>query len=330
MHVPQEQAAAQPQVCIFLLQLGGPSNMQAIEPFLRNLFADVLPGPRWLRHAIAWGLAKRRAPSVAPLYKELGGGSPLLANTEAQAQALSRRLAALGIANRVLIAMRFAPPRFAEALATARQEHASVPWIALPLYPQYSFATTQSSLQELQAQLSAGERMQLQVIRDYPTDSLYLDAVAESIQETLRAQKEEVRRNIHLVFSAHGLPLKSVRSGDPYPQQIERSVQGILSRLPEGIAYSLCYQSRVGPVAWLEPSTQHTLERLGKEGVRQVAVVPLSFVSEHLETLHELDIQLRQVATQAGISHYVRVPTVGTRSRFIEALAQQVVRCLRR
>lgn len=330
MHVPQEQADAQPQVCIFLLQLGGPSDVHTIEPFLRNLFEDVLPGPRWLRGIIAGIVAKRRTPTVAPLYEEMGGGSPLLVNTEAQAAALTQRLTELGIPNRVLIAMRYAPPRFADALATARKEHGSVPWVALPLYPQFSYATTRSSLEELEPQLSASERQQLRTIRDYHADSLYLDAVAESVHETLRAQNEDVRRNIHLVFSAHGLPMKLVRDGDPYPQQIERSVQGILSRLPEGIPYTLCYQSRVGPVAWLAPSTIHTLEKLGQEGKRHVAVVPISFVSEHIETLHELDIELLEVAQKAGITHYVRVPTVGVRSRFIEALAQQVVRCLRK
>ncbi|HET6345666.1 MAG TPA: ferrochelatase [Myxococcota bacterium] len=325
MRVLQTSSSAKPKLCIFLLQLGGPKDLQAIEPFLRNLFADVLPLPGFLRRPLAAWIARRRTPEVAPLYQEIGGGSPLLANTEAQRAALEARLRDLGFDARVLIAMRYAPPRGAEALLEARAACASAHWLALPLYPQYSYATTRSSLDELKSLLTPSERSRLVVVEAYPTSTLYLDAMANRVRESLDALRAEARREVHLVFSAHGLPLKLVREGDPYPQHVQQTLNGILARLQPAPPHTLCYQSRVGPVKWLTPSTQDTLVDLGKRGVKHVAVVPISFVSEHIETLHELDIQLRDVAKAAGIETYTRVPTVDARPEFIEALAQLVL-----
>ena len=323
---PQPAASAQPQVCVFLLQLGGPQTLADIEPFLRNLFEDVLPLPRWLRRPLAGFIAKRRTPEVRPLYAEIGGGSPLLPNTEAQRDALEARLRQLGVHAKVLIAMRYAPPRASQALAYARQHLAGVPWIALSLYPQYSFATSRSSLRELQAQLQPGEPERLRAICAYPENSLYLDAMARSIEATLQPLPETVRQNMHLVFSAHGLPMSLVREGDPYPQHIERTVAGILQRFDfKPAASTLCYQSRVGPVKWLEPSTLATLQKLGAQGCKQVLMVPVAFTSEHIETLHEIDIQLRETAQQAGIQTYVRAPTPGTHPAFIDGLAHLVL-----
>jgi ferrochelatase len=325
MRVLQTTSPAKPKLCIFLLQLGGPKDLSAIEPFLRNLFADVLPLPGFLKRPLAAWIARRRTPEVAPLYQEIGGGSPLLANTEGQRAALEERLRSLGFDARVLIAMRYAPPRAAEALLEARAAWASAHWLALPLYPQYSYATSRSSLDELKSQLTASERGRLAVVEAYPTAGRYLDAMAARIEETLAALPAEARRDVHLVFSAHGLPLKLVREGDPYPEHVQQTMQGILERLKPAPAHTLCYQSRVGPVKWLTPSTQDTLINLGKSGTQHVAVVPISFVSEHIETLHELDIQLRDIAKRAGIETYARVPTVDARPEFIEALAQLVL-----
>ncbi len=308
------------RICIFLLQLGGPETLADIEPFLRNLFADVLPVPRLVRGGLARLIAWRRAPRVAPLYAELGGGSPLRRNTEAQAQALAARLATLNISARVLVGMRYAPPRVEAALAEARQAWADAPWVALPLYPQYSFATTRSSLAEIQALLEPHER--LHVIESYPADPGYLDAVAARVREALLTLSSP--RAGHLLFSAHGLPLRTVKAGDPYPHQVAASVAGVMERLHDSPPHSIAYQSRVGPVRWLTPETMATVRELARRGIKELVVVPISFVSEHIETLHELDIQLKAVARQAGIRHFVRVPAPGVDPIFIDALARLV------
>ena len=315
-----------PQVCIFLLQLGGPKTLDDIEPFLSNLFEDVLPLPRWLRRPLAAFIAKRRTPEVRPLYQEIGGGSPLLANTEAQRDALEARLLALGVPAKVVIAMRYAPPRADEGLAFARKHLKNVPWVALSLFPQYSFATSRSSLRELEAHLQGDEAKNLRAICAYPEQSLYLDALARGIEETIAGQPADVQQDMHLVFSAHGLPMKLVREGDPYPEHIQKTVAGVMQRLRVPVTgHTLCYQSRVGPVKWLEPSTVATLNSLGASGVKHVTVVPVAFTSEHIETLHEIDIQLRDIARAAGIATYLRAPTTGTHPAFIDGLAQLVL-----
>ena len=316
----------EPQVCVFLLQLGGPKTLDDIRPFLRNLFEDVLPLPRWLRRPLAAFIAWRRTPEVRPLYQEIGGGSPLLANTEAQRDALEARLAALGVEAKVIIAMRYAPPRVDDGLAYARAHLKDVPWVALSLFPQYSFATSRSSLREMEEHLQGDERQRVRAICAYPEQGLYLDALARGIEDTLGLQPADVQRDMHLVFSAHGLPMKLVREGDPYPEHIEQTVAGVLQRLRVPIAgHTLCYQSRVGPVKWLEPSTVATLEGLGARGIKHVTVVPVAFTSEHIETLHEIDIQLRETALAAGVVTYLRAPTTGTHPAFIDGLAQLVL-----
>jgi ferrochelatase len=318
------------RLCVFLLQLGGPASQEAIEPFLTNLFEDVLPLPGWLRPRVAAFVARRRTPLVAPLYAELGGGSPILANTQAQATALEKDLRDRGFDARVLIAMRYSPPRASDALEEARRHWSDALWVALPLYPQYSFATTRSSVDELMSQLTTPEEERLLVVNAYPADPRYLDAVAATVRETLDAVPGTLKPETHLVFSAHGLPMKLVREGDPYPEHVRQSVAGVIERLRVSNPHHLAFQSRVGPVKWLEPSTINTLERLGREGVRSVVVVPIAFVSEHIETLHELDIQLREVAKEAGIADFRRAPTPSARPAFITALAELVAHAVPR
>jgi ferrochelatase len=323
MQIPDPAA----QVCVILLQLGGPKDADAIEPFLHNLFEDVLPLPKLLRRPLAGFIARRRTPKVRPLYAEIGGGSPLLPNTQAQQAALRQRLADLGVKAEVVIGMRYAPPRIDEALRTARACAPTVPWVALSLYPQYSYATSRSSLRELQEHLLPGESQRVRAICAYPQNSLYLDAMAQQVDASLAALPAESQKQVHLVFSAHGLPLKLVREGDPYPQHISKTVDGVMQRLKnKPRRWTLCYQSRVGPVKWLTPSTMNTLEELGQAGEKHVVVVPVAFTSEHIETLHEIDIELRDVAHAAGIQTYVRVPTVGTQPQFIDGLAQMVIK----
>jgi len=318
------------RLCVFLLQLGGPESVAEIEPFLRNLFEDVLPVPRPMRRALGNFMAKRRAPSVAPLYERIGGASPLRANTEAQARALEERLAVLGLEAKVFVAMRYAPPRVDDALEEARRHWSDATWVALPLYPQYSFATTRSSLDELMGLLTTPEQERLYTINAYPADENYLAALTECVQETLAAVPSPLRHDTEILCSAHGLPLKLVREGDPYPDHVRQTMDGLQARLPQGVAFHLSYQSRVGPVRWLTPATEETVRRLGRLGVKSLVVVPVSFISEHIETLYELDIQLREVAAHAGIVHFARAPTPSVRPTFIAALGDLVLRALPR
>lgn len=316
------------KACVFLLQLGGPETLNDIQPFLTNLFEDVFPLPKFLRRPLARWIAKKRTPKVTPLYAAMGGGSPLRRNTDAQAHALEQKLAELGIPARVFVCMRYAPPRSSTALAEAREHCGNVPWVVLPLYPQYSFATTRSSREEFDALLLADEKSRLHYVDSYEASPKYLDSMAARIADSLEQLSSEQRKNIHVLFSAHGLPMSLVRQGDPYPAHIQSTLEGIVTRL-QLTNYSLAFQSRVGPVKWLEPSTDHAIQDLGKKGVTQVLVVPISFVSEHIETLQELDVELRHTAEKSGISLYARVPTVGTDPGFIDALAEEVQKALR-
>lgn len=326
MDVLQSGAAANPRVFIFLLQLGGPKTLADIPAFLEELFDDVLPLPKFLRRRAGRLIAKRRTPEVTPLYEEIGGGSPLLANTEAQAEALIAGLAERGIQADVGLAMRYAPPRLDVALKAARALGPDVPWLALPLYPQYSYATTRSSLDEMYDALRPDEFERLHVVEAYPAQPRYLDALADTVVQAVRKLPSEVQKSAKVLFSAHGLPMRLVNQGDPYPRHIERTLTGAVARveatLGHKLDHELSYQSRVGPVKWLTPSTEDTLKRMGAEGVKTVAVVPIAFVSEHIETLHELDIQLRETAQHAGVEHYTRAPTVSVHPAFIEALCQ--------
>ncbi|MEE8409330.1 MAG: ferrochelatase [Myxococcota bacterium] len=321
-------SAAPRRICVFLLQLGGPGCIEEIEPFLRNLFEDVLPAPRWIRPLLARFVARWRADKIAPLYEALGGGSPLRANTEAQAVALQKRLVADGYDARVLVCMRYAPPRAVTVLEEARRDWSDATWVALPLYPQYSFATTRSSMEELDRLLTTAERSRLVTISAYPDDAAYLDAMAECVREGLGKFTDAQRGGLELVFSAHGLPLHLVRQGDPYPQQIRQTVAGIVARLESPPSHRTAFQSRMGPVKWLEPSTVDTIGELGRAGVENLLVVPVSFVSEHIETLHELDIRLAETARAAGIKRFERAPTPGARRSFVGALAALVAQAV--
>jgi protoporphyrin/coproporphyrin ferrochelatase len=316
------------RLCVFLLQLGGPEDLEDIEPFLRCLFEDVLPLPGWLRSPVAAAIARQRAQAVAPLYSEIGGGSPIRANTEAQAFALEAALRGRGFDARVLVAMRYSPPRASAAIAEARRDWSDALWLALPLYPQYSLATTRSSVDELRQQLTVPEQERLLVVSAYPAHDGYLDAVAACVRQALDTVPGAMKASTHVVFSAHGLPLKLVRQGDPYPDHVALSVRGVVDRLGLSAPVHVAYQSRIGPVRWLRPTAVETIETLGRMGVRSVVVVPIAFVSEHIETLHELDIQLRDTAKSAGIMDFRRAPTPGTQPRFISALADIVEKAL--
>jgi len=313
--LPRERTA------IVLFNLGGPDRPEAVEPFLRNLFSDPailrVPGPlRWL---LARLIARRRAPIARKIYAELGGGSPILANTEAQAKALDTALADLG-ERRVFIAMRYWHPR---AAAAVREVAAWKPSrsVLLPLYPQFSTTTTQSSFDEwTQAAAAAGLALPTSSIRAYADEPGFIAALADAIRPKLAAARAAGRPR--LLLSAHGLPKKIVAAGDPYQREVETTATALRRALAgePDLDAVVCYQSRVGPLEWIGPSTQSEVERAGRDSV-PVVMAPIAFVCEHSETLVELDIELRHVAEASGVPLYLRVPTVDVSPQFIGGLA---------
>ena len=305
---------------VILMNLGGPDSPDAIRPFLYNLFSDPaiinLPAP--FRLPLAWLIAARRSKVADDIYAHIGGGSPLLANTEDQARALE---VALGDEHRCFVAMRYWHPMIPETVAEVKA------WrpdeiVLLPLYPQYSTTTTASSLAAWKTEASRQElRYPTSAIESYPTAKGLIAALAGLIGGALNAAEAEQKARLRLLMSAHGLPLRTVRRGDPYPRQVESTAAAIAEVLgrPE-LDWRVCYQSRVGPLAWLGPSVDEELRRAGGEGMG-VVVAPISFVSEHSETLVELDRDYRRLAERCGVPAYRRVATVGTDRSFIAALA---------
>jgi ferrochelatase len=311
------------RTAVFLMNLGGPRSLAEVEPYLRDLFSDPLVldvplGP--LRRPLARFIAHRRAPSSAEKYALIGGRSPLVEGTEAQARALA---AALGEGFTTHLAMRCGQPDTAAAVKEALAAGAERA-VSLPLYPQWANATTKSSLLEMRRLWPAGrELVEVCTWHDHPG---YLDAVAGTVREALERVPQPLRAGALVVFSAHGLPLSQVRKGDPYPTYVEASCRGVASRL--GLSdWRVTYQSRVGPMKWLGPDTNDLIAAEGRG--RAVVTVPIAFVSEHLETLYDLDILSRQAAEKAGAAAYARAAAVGTRPDFVAALADIVREALR-
>jgi protoporphyrin/coproporphyrin ferrochelatase len=306
---------------VVLFNLGGPDAPAAVRPFLFNLFNDaaIVTLPQPLRALIAWFIARRRAPIARAIYDRIGGASPLLANTEAQARALE---AALGPGHRVFVAMRYWPP-LSRAAAEAVRDWGADEIVLLPLYPQYSTTTTGSSLAEWRRATKAlGMAMPSRALCCYPEDNGFIATLAAAIRDALARWPDG--EPVRVLLSAHGLPEKIVAAGDPYRWQVERTAAALRRALGEpGPDMVVCYQSRVGPLAWIGPATDAEIRRAGGEGVGLI-VAPVAFVSEHSETLVELDIEYRHQAQAAGVPRYVRVPTVGTGADFIAGLARLV------
>ena len=309
------------KTAIVLFNLGGPDRLESVRPFLFNLFNDRaiidLPGPsRWL---LAQLISRRRAPVARRIYQALGGGSPLLANTEAQARALQAALNDLGGDLRVFVAMRYWHPMSDE---TAAQVAAYGPdrVVLLPLYPQYSTTTTGSSLADwTRAAKAVGLTAPTRGICCYPREPGFVAQIAEGLGQALDTLGAETP--VRVLFSAHGLPKKIVARGDPYQWQVEATVEAVVQALGRpGLDWRVCYQSRVGPLEWIGPATDREIEGAGKDGLALV-VVPIAFVSEHAETLVELDQEYRELAHRSGVPTYLRVATVNEGARFIEGLA---------
>ncbi len=315
------------KTAVVLFNLGGPDSLDAVEPFLRNLFSDPaiisLPGPlRWL---VAKLISSRRAKTAQGIYAQIGGKSPLRELTEAQASALEAHLNRNSPEEyRSFVAMRYWHP-FADETARAVAAYAPDKIVLLPLYPQYSKTTTGSSFKDwTRAAAAIGLSRPTLTVRDYPEHPGYIAALAGQLRESLIEARQKGR--FRLLFSAHGLPKKVIASGDPYQAQIERTAAAVIAALGEdakGLDWQVCYQSRVGPLEWIGPSTDDEIKRAGSEALGLV-LLPIAFVSEHSETLVELDIEYRELAAHHGVPFYLRVPALGTDRGFIGALADLV------
>ena len=311
------------RLAVVLFNLGGPDGPAAVRPFLFNLFSDpaIIRLPGFLRIPLAHLVSWRRARVAAAIYARLGGRSPLLENTRAQARALEAALGDLG-AVRAFPAMRYWHP-FADAVAREVAAFAPDRIVLLPLYPQFSTTTTASSLAAWrEAASAAGLAPSGAAVCCWPVDAGFVEALADLTRRGWDAASAHGRPRV--LFSAHGLPEKIVTAGDPYAWQVERTAAAVVARLaiPE-LDHVVCYQSRVGPLKWIGPATESEIERAGRLR-KPVVVVPIAFVSEHSETLVELDVEYRERAAAAGVPHYERVPTVSTHPAFVAGLASIV------
>jgi ferrochelatase len=305
------------KIAIILFNLGGPDTLEAVQPFLRNLFSDpaIITLPTWLRIPLARFISSRRTPKAIKIYEQIGGGSPILGQTEAQARALEE---AMGTEHEVrgYVCMRYWHP-MTEAVVKSVARFKPDRVVLLPLYPQYSTTTTGSSFAAWKKTVTFD--VPTTEVECYPTEPGYIDASVDLVKQGL-AEAGDVP--VRVLFSAHGLPEKIVKAGDPYQKQIEQTAKAIADKL--GTAdWAICYQSRVGPMKWIGPPTEAEIKRAAADK-KAIVLYPLAFVSEHSETLVELDIEYREVAKEAGVPNYIRVPTVGTHPKFIEGLARLV------
>jgi protoporphyrin/coproporphyrin ferrochelatase len=308
---------------VVLFQLGGPDTLAAIEPFLYNLFCDPdiidFPFARLGRKPLAKLISTTRARKVQHHYATIGGGSPIRRFTERQARALEAELTSHGMDARCFVAMRYWHPFTAEAIAELEAANCDEV-VLLPLYPQYSSTTTGSSLNEWQ-RLFCG-RAPVHNVGPFYRHPTYLDAVVEKVEEALsRFASPELAE---IVFSAHSIPMSIVAKGDPYQRQIEETVRLLMERGGWPNRHRLCYQSKVGASRWLQPSLHRTLRDLAGEKVREVCVVPVAFVSDHVETLGEIDHEAREEARRLGITHFEMSSGLNDSPRFISALGELV------
>lgn len=315
------------RLAVVLFNLGGPDSPEAVRPFLRNLFSDpaILPAPAPVRFLLSRYIAGRRAAPAREAYEQLGGASPLLEQTEAQARALETALADAGRDARCFVAMRYWHPRAAAVLPAVRD------WqpdeiVALPLYPQFSTTTSGSSLAEWRK--LAGANASLRVLCCHPLLAGLIDAWAEPLAAAIR--RARAAAPVRVLFTAHGLPERVIAKGDPYAWQVERTAEALRAaaeaRLDEhdGIDWRVTWQSRATPEKWLQPDTEAEVEAAASEGLALV-LAPIAFVSEHSETLVELDIEYRAVAERTGAAAWERVGTPRTAPSYIEGLAALVL-----
>ena len=309
------------KLAVVLFNLGGPDAPEAVEPFLRNLFSDpdIIALPSLLRLPLGRFIAKRRAPVAQKIYGHIGGRSPIFEETRAQANALEQALNGDGIEAKAFVAMRYWHP-FSDGAARAVKAFNPDKIVLLPLYPQYSTTTTGSSLKDwTRATKKAGLDKPTSRVCCYPWEPGFVAAATAKIRETIAGAPANI--SYRLLLSAHGLPKRTVQKGDPYQWQVERCADAIVKELAlPALEPVVCYQSRVGPLEWIGPSTDAEIKRAGHDG-KGVIVAPIAFVSEHSETLVELDIEYRKLASEHGVLDYRRAATVGTHPDFIAGIA---------
>ena len=309
---------------VILFNLGGPDNLQNVEPFLFNLFNDpaILNLPSFLRYPLAKLIANRRTPTAKKIYQELGGSSPILRLTKEQSFALELKLNQDDVSSeyKCFIVMRCWHPR-AENVVKDVIDYDPKEVILMPLYPQYSAATSGSSIKEWNDICKKnGFKVKTSTICCYPTDKNFIEAHKNEI-----LKKIDNLKNFKLIFSAHGLPEKNIKKGDPYQWQVERSVDEIIKSLNiENLDWILSYQSRVGPLKWIGPSTEDIIIENSKLG-KHIVLVPIAFVSEHSETLVELDIEYKELAEKNGCKEYSRVPALGKNEKYIKAMSNLII-----
>lgn len=313
------------RVAVLLFNLGGPDGQADVRPFLYNLFSDrrIIALPWGVRHAVAWLISTRRAASARANYMKMGGGSPLLGETMRQAEALQKRLNRRKDREvRVFVGMRYWKPFIPDA-ARAIAQWGPDETVVLPLYPQFSSTTTLSGFDAFDRAFAGPSRK----VCCYAADAGFIETHAHVVREWLKLLPAEANAN-RILFSAHGLPERTIQAGDPYQEQVEATVARVMAALGPGAPeHRICYQSRVGPLAWIGPSTEACLVEAGAEG-KGVLVVPIAFVSEHIETRVELDMDYADLAGRHGVRNYVRAPTLGFAPGFIGALAGQVDKAL--
>ena len=309
---------------IVLFNLGGPDNLENVEPFLFNLFNDpaILNLPKIIRYPLAKFISNRRAPIARKIYQEIGGSSPILKLTKDQANSLENSLNSKqnNAEYRTFIAMRCWHPRASETMQEVKKFNPNE-IILLPLYPQYSAATSGSSFLEWKDLANKNNlNIKTKIICCYPEDKKFISSHSKLIIEKIKNLK-----NFKLIFSAHGLPEKNIKKGDPYQWQIEQSVKRIINEINDtNIDFILSYQSRVGPLKWIGPSTEDVIVKNSKLN-KHLVIVPIAFVSEHSETLVELDIEYEKLAKKNGCSNYTRIEALGVNENFIDGLSDLIL-----
>ncbi len=314
------------KIGVVLFNLGGPLSTDDIEEFLFNLFTDPyiieIPLRGFTRKALARFIARRRADKTAFYYEVMGGKSPQYELTMKQAKALEKKLRE-NLDVKVYVGMRYFKPYIEEAYKALLNDNIENV-ILLPLYPHYSRTTTLSSFEEWnRVTENPSGRMKILQIESYHDNPLYIDAIADRISETLAKFPNNVRGRVHILFSAHGVPERIIKRGDPYQKQIIETVNLVSKKFLN--PHSLAYQSRVGPVKWLGPPTLEEIKRLASNGVKNLVVIPISFVSEHSETLYEVNYLFRNEAKAAGFDQFEMMPALNDSPKFIEALSKLVL-----
>ncbi len=308
---------------VVLLNLGGPDSLEAVQPFLENLFNDPDIFKLPFQKTLASFISKKRAPKVHEEYKLIGGKSPIGMWTELQRSKLEKLLNESNFNSDVYIAMRYWKPLTLETVKLIEGKNYSK-IILLPLYPHFSISTTGSSFNEWK-RCFRGDQSKVEYIDSYFTHPLYIKALNKRIDEGIIQFPEKVRNEVQLVFSAHGTPVSYLKKGDPYSYQIKTTIEHVMRERANSHEHHLCFQSKVGPMKWLEPATDKMIEELAARGKKHLLIIPISFVSDHIETLFELDIEYCHVAEKSGIENYIVMKGLNDSEIFIEALKEIVI-----